>query len=48
MIYYKVAFDDRKPTKDNYYPIAVRITSNRKTTTFTTGVRIKKEHWSSY
>lgn len=45
MVYYKIVFDDRKPTKDCSYPIVIRITANRKSTTFTTGVRIKKEYW---
>ncbi|MDB5056424.1 MAG: hypothetical protein JWM44_4474 [Bacilli bacterium] len=45
MVYFKTVLDDRKVKSDNYYPIVVRVTFNRKVTTFTTGVRIQKEFW---
>jgi integrase/recombinase XerD len=45
MVYYKITLNDKRQTQDEIYSIVVRITSNKKNTTFTTGVRVKKKYW---
>lgn len=46
MITYKVFLDNRRPKAGNKYPLMFRITYNRKTTTYSTGLSIRKEHWN--
>ena len=48
MVYLKVILDDRKAKQGKHYPIVVRITYNRKATTFSTGIRVEKEYWDKY
>ena len=44
MVYYKLVLNDKRPKIDNIYPIEIRITSNRKNTTVSTGIRISKDY----
>ena len=37
--------DTRVEKKDGYYPIRIRLTNNRKSTTFETGIKTKKNWW---
>jgi integrase/recombinase XerD len=45
MVYFKVLLNDKRPKADNIYPIEVRVTFNRKNTSFSTGHRISKDFW---
>lgn len=47
MVYYKLTLNDKRITKENTFPVVIRITYNKNNTTITTGVRVKKEHWDS-
>ncbi|MFB9843628.1 Arm DNA-binding domain-containing protein [Mucilaginibacter ginsenosidivorans] len=45
MVTYKVLLDARRPKSDGTYAVTIRITHDRKSTTFNTGVFVKKEQW---
>lgn len=47
MVYYKLTLNDKRITKENTFPVVIRITYNKNNTTITTGIRVKKEHWDS-
>ena len=47
MVTYKLALDERRAKKDGTYPLVVRVTYNRKVTTFQTGVNLLPKHWNS-
>ncbi len=46
MVYYKVVLDNRRPKADGIYPVVIRLTFNRKMTTFSSGVRIHENQWN--
>ncbi|HRE62307.1 MAG TPA: site-specific integrase [Ferruginibacter sp.] len=41
----KVSLDTRRPKADGTYPLILRLTHNRKTTSIKTGIHLKKEDW---
>ncbi|WP_255154956.1 Arm DNA-binding domain-containing protein [Ferruginibacter sp. HRS2-29] len=41
----KVSLDTRRSKADGTYPIILRLTHNRKTTSIKTGIHLKKEDW---
>lgn len=43
----KVSLDTRRSKKDGTYPLILRLTHNRKTTSIKTGIFLKKEHWDA-
>ena len=45
MVFFKLLLNDKRPKTDNIYPVVVRVTYNRKNTTFNTGIRVKKDNW---
>ncbi|HWZ35263.1 MAG TPA: site-specific integrase [Mucilaginibacter sp.] len=45
MVTYKIQMDTRRPKSDGTYAISIRITHNRQSTTFNTGVFINQEFW---
>lgn len=45
MVTYKIQMDTRRPKSDGTYAVSIRITYNRQSTTFNTGVFINKEFW---
>ncbi len=46
MITYKVVLDERRANRKGTYPVMFRITSNRITSNYSTGIAISKEHWN--
>ena len=48
MITYKVVLDERRAKADGKYPIMFRITFNRNTSNYSTGIAVKKEHWNAH
>lgn len=47
MVTYKVLLDERRVKSDGTFSVIIRITSNRKASTISSGVTIKKELWNS-
>lgn len=47
MVYFKVLLNDKRQKSDDIYPVVVRVTHNRKNTTFNTGIRVKSTMWDS-
>jgi integrase/recombinase XerD len=45
MIYYKLIQDDKRSKADEVYPIVIRVTFNRISTTVSTGFRVHKNAW---
>jgi hypothetical protein len=45
MVTYKIQMDTRRPKSDGTYAISIRITHNRQSTTFNTGVFINQGFW---
>jgi hypothetical protein len=45
MVTYKILLDTRRAKSDGAYAVTIRITFDRKSTTFNTGVFIKDELW---
>lgn len=45
MVYFKVLLNDKRLKSDNVYPVVVRVTYNRKNTTFNSGIRLDKKYW---
>jgi len=45
MVTYKIQMDTRRPKSDGTYAVSIRITYNRQSTTFNTGVFINEEFW---
>jgi len=45
MVTYKIQMDNRRPKSDGTYAVSIRITYNRQSTTFNTGVFINQEFW---
>lgn len=41
----KVSLDTRRPKADGTYPLILRLTHNRKTTSIKTGIHLKREDW---
>ncbi|SDD49306.1 Site-specific recombinase XerD [Mucilaginibacter pineti] len=47
MITYKIVLDERRAKTDGKFPIMFRITFNRKTSNYSSGIALKKEHWNA-
>lgn len=47
MITYKVFLDERRPKAGGKYALMFRITYNRSTTNYSTGISVPKEHWNA-
>lgn len=47
MVYYKLVLNGKRPKADQIYPIVIRVTFNRISTTVSTGVRIHSNLWDS-
>ncbi len=47
MVYYKLILNDKRLKADQIYPIVIRVTSNRISTTVSTGIRIHEKDWDS-
>lgn len=45
MVSYKLALDERRAKQDGTFPLVVRVTFNRKVSTYQTGIFLKSEHW---
>jgi integrase/recombinase XerD len=45
MVSYKLALDERRAKQDSTFPLVVRVTFNRKVSTYQTGIYLKPEHW---
>lgn len=45
MLTYKVVLDERRPKPDGKYPLIFRITHNRNTSNYASGIAIHKEQW---
>jgi integrase/recombinase XerD len=45
MVTYKVVLDERRANNRGTYPVMFRITSNRMTSNYSTGIALLKEHW---
>jgi integrase/recombinase XerD len=45
MVSYKLALDERRAKQDGTFPLVVRVTFNRKVSTYQTGIFLKPEHW---
>jgi len=45
MITYKVILDERRAKADKRFPLVFRVSQNRKSSVFYTGISILKEHW---
>ena len=46
MVSYKILLDTRRAKSDSTYAVAIRVTSERKSSTINTGVFVLKEHWN--
>jgi len=46
MITYKVVLDERRQKADGKFPIIFRVTFNRSTNSYATGISICKDHWN--
>ncbi|MDO3625686.1 Arm DNA-binding domain-containing protein [Mucilaginibacter sp. BT774] len=47
MVTYKILLDTRRPKSDGTYAVTIRITYDRRSTTFNSGVFVKEELWIS-
>ncbi|WP_411268008.1 Arm DNA-binding domain-containing protein [Pedobacter cryoconitis] len=47
MVYYKLILNDKRSKSDQIYPIVVRVTSNRISTTVSTGLRVHIKEWDA-
>jgi integrase/recombinase XerD len=47
MITYKMVLDERRAKAGGKYPIMFRITSNRNTSNYYSGIAVNKEHWDA-
>ena len=45
MVNYKIILDDKRVKTDGNYAVVVRVTFNRRNTTYITGVRVQKHEW---
>ncbi|RFZ81179.1 hypothetical protein DYU05_19525 [Mucilaginibacter terrenus] len=45
MVYFKLLLNDKRLKADSIYPVVVRVTYQRKNTTFNTGIRIQADQW---
>lgn len=45
MVNYKVILDDKRVNSTGKYPVVIRITFNRRNTSYITGVRVQKHEW---
>jgi len=47
MVTYKIVLDERRAKPGGAYPIMVRVTSNRKTSNYYSGIAVLKDHWNA-
>lgn len=47
MVYYKLILNDKRSKADQIYPVVIRVTSNRVSTTVSTGIRVHLNEWDN-
>jgi len=47
MVYFKLLLNDKRENSNAVYPIIVRVTFNRKNTSFSTGIRVHADQWDT-
>lgn len=47
MVYYKLILNDKRSKADQIYPVVIRVTSNRVSTTVSTGIRVHLNEWDA-
>lgn len=47
MVYYKLVLNDKRTKNDDIYPVVVRVTYRRVSTTISTGIRIHSNQWDA-